>query len=173
MSGTTEVIFSADVSNLLSEPSVLFDSAPTTAAMVIKSPSSLEAELLSCIKRVREDFATNEADYLEDGGLPVQDKVRSFLLESTFEFVNFILKNRQSYSIEDFRITPFARDDGGANLLIDCLKVKRRITLLIRPDSLDMRLSFSSENEVPRGQEIRSPGEIVATRNVSWLIGRG
>ncbi|MEP6757111.1 MAG: hypothetical protein ABJA67_16520 [Chthonomonadales bacterium] len=144
-----------------------------------KVPSSSEAtnervsprvlEIKSCLDKLTEAFQANELDFLDDGGLPVTDPAREFLLNSAASFINMILLNRQYYSIEDFLITPFARDDGGACLLIDYLKQKRRISLIVRPSGLGNRMTFSCAEEAPSGEEIQFPDEIATAESFAWL----
>lgn len=120
------------------------------------------------LKHVLNDLRENEADSVEDGGLPVTTATKDYLMNAA-AFVYDEARQNSHYSIEDFQLTPFAREDGSAYLLITFLKTNRRVSILIKPDAVCNRMSFSSGDGNPHGNDIDVLDNVGVRKIMSWL----
>ncbi len=143
----------------------------TTATSIPGSKMGPKPIIQGYLETILRNLEENELDCVEDGGLHVTDAAREFLMNVAASVCNAARLN-QHYSIEDFRFTAFARLDGGAHLLIDYLKSKRRLTVLIPPEANVNRLSFSDHGQPPVGRDIYSPNQIEDNAVLSWLTSR-
>ncbi|MDE2125230.1 MAG: hypothetical protein KGJ62_01415 [Armatimonadetes bacterium] len=78
-------------------------------------------------------LAANSEEVIDEGGAPVAGVARRFLADTAAELTHAALLN-PNFSIEDFTLTPFARSDGGAELLVDFAGTGKQLALVILPD---------------------------------------
>lgn len=101
----------------------------------------------------------NEQEVLEDGGLPLSMRARSFLAESVREIICAEQPNLQ--------IVPFARSDGGAHLIINHRKKEKRLTLHVFPDQSHASVIQTGRAGNSASSTIDSPRDV--RRFLTWL----
>ena len=112
----------------------------------------------------------NEADVIADGGEPLSDAAAAFIGEMVREIAVATLINR-NFSIEDFALTPFARMDGTAYLLLDYKPVRKRLTVLVAYSADQAWVTATSQTASGALPPITAPGEIAMY--LGWLTKPG
>ena len=111
----------------------------------------------------------NSQEVVEEGGRPVSLSARDIVAEATSCIVTRALLS-PNYSFEDFKITPFARTDSGAHLLVDYRPTDKRLSVRIGPDGADSWATLTTCKDT-RGEAISAPEKVALC--IDWLTNTG
>ena len=108
----------------------------------------------------------NAGEVLEEDGAALTDRARDYLARAASEVVLQALLN-PNFSVEDFNITPFARTDGGAYMIVDFSPTAKRLSFRILPDGCMARVARTGPHGAVPGEEIDLPEH--SGRLLGWL----
>lgn len=135
-----------------------------------RKPPSIRDEIVR--ERMRSLFGlldTNTLDVQEEGGRALQPEARNFIMRLALEVLISAVGNPTSSS-EDFRLTPFARPDGGAYLLVDFGPTEKRLTFQVAAEANQARVAMTSSPRPTTGDIILTPDD--AGRFLGWLTSK-
>lgn len=118
------------------------------------------------VRRMLEQLKSNADEVVEEGGGPLSEWARDFAATAMSEIVNQALLNN-SYSIEDIGVTPFARPDGGAYLIVDFHRTNKRLSIHILANQTGARVSKTSLAGMATTEVITSEGKV--KQFLGWL----
>jgi hypothetical protein len=114
------------------------------------------------------DLAENAREVIQEGGESLAPAASAFIEQAAMEIVRRAL-NISAHSLDDIRLTPFARSDGGAHLLVDFGPTDRRLSLHVLPTGQPAALTLTSATS-SHSELIELPTDMAM--HLTWLTKR-